>query len=138
MSHVLARDLDSPCVLLGIALLWSIMSGFQVPHQSYFSLRVPKNIAQRKMSVEFRDLVRHQFARLVRSERLPTHKPMHEFLYLRQVDPLNGGGAAKFGSGAANLFAVVAAKCSGSAILSISQRVFFHKNLVASVLVARD
>ena len=28
----------------------------------------------------------------------------HEVLCLRQVEPLNGGGAANFGSGAANLF----------------------------------
>ena len=32
------------------------------------------------------------------------HPKTHELLCLRQVEPLNRGGAANFGSGAANLF----------------------------------
>ena len=32
------------------------------------------------------------------------HPKAHELLCLRQVEPLNGGGVANFGSGAANLF----------------------------------
>ena len=53
MSHVLARDPDSPCVLLGIALSWSIMSGFSKCHINLtLASEFQKNIAQIKIFVE--------------------------------------------------------------------------------------
>ena len=103
MSHILARDLDSPCVLLGIALLWSIMLGFQMPHQSYFSLQVPKKHSTKQ------DVCRVSCFGLTAvcatcSLGASAHPKAHELVYLRQVEPLSGGGAANFGSGATNLF----------------------------------
>ena len=75
---------------------------FQMPHQSDFSLRVPKNIAKIKISVEFRVSSDSSLRNLFAWSICPPKN--HEALCLRQVEPLNGGGAANFGSGPANLF----------------------------------
>ena len=49
------------------------------------------------------------------------HPKAHELLCLRQVELLNGGGAANFGSGAANLFPLSGPLDRLNAILSLLQ-----------------